>query len=165
MFRFFAASAFALLSTLTFALPAQALSCLPPTPEDSFARYHAAPELYQIWSGRWIKVNPTPEVTGYVDPMTRTAPYPVTYLFQGRMVGPHGMQGPIRRMTVKVDPQCAGPWCASYPENGEAMVGFFERKPSGQRVFSPGACGGASFARTYQNIQRLASCFRSGACI
>ena len=40
MFRFFAASAFALLSTLTFALPAQALSCLPPTPEDSFARYH-----------------------------------------------------------------------------------------------------------------------------
>ena len=119
MFRFFAASAFALLSTLTFALPAQALSCRPPSPEDSFARYHAAPELYQIWSGRWIKV----------------------------------------------DPQCAGPWCASYPENGEAMVGFFERKPSGQRVFSPGACGGASFARTYQSIQRLASCFRSGACI
>ena len=165
MFRFFAASAFALLSTLTFALPAQALSCLPPTPEDSFARYHAAPELYQIWSGRWIKVNPTPDVTGYVDPMTGTAPYPVTYLFQGRMVGPHGMQGPIRRMTVKVDPQCAGPWCASYPENGEQTVGFIERKPSGQRVYSPGACGGASFARTYQNIQRLASCFRSGACI
>ena len=45
MFRFFAASAFALLSALTFALPAQALSCLPPSPESSFARYHAAPEL------------------------------------------------------------------------------------------------------------------------
>ena len=165
MFRFFAASAFALLSVLTFALPAQALSCLPPSPESSFARFHAAPELYQIWSGRWIEVNPTPDVTGYVDPMTGTAPYPVTYLFQGRMVGPHGMQGPIRRMTVKVDPQCAGPWCASYPgeRRGDGRLHRAQaQRPAG---LFPGACGGASFARTYQNIQRLASCFRSGACI
>ena len=165
MLRFFAASAFALLSLLTVALPSQALSCLPPSPEDSFARYHAAPEIYQIWAGRWIKINPTPENTGYVDPITGGIPYPVMYRFRGRMVGPHGMQGPIRQMTVKVDPQCAGPWCSSYPSHGEQIVGFFERKPNGLTVFAPEACGGVSFAQSYQNIQRLASCFRSGACI
>ena len=164
MFRLLSLAAFAVLSALTFATPSQALSCLPPTPESSFARYHAAAEIYQVWSGRWIQINPTPATSGYVDPLTGTAPTPVMYRFRGRMVGPHGMFGSLRTFRVKVDPQCAGPWCANYPRDGETVVGFFERPAAGVRRFETLPCGGASFQRTRQNINRIASCFTSGTC-
>ena len=162
MVRFIAASAFAVLSALTFATPSQALSCLPPTPENSFAFYDAAPEIYQVWTGRWIKTNPTPDTGGYVDPVTGTEPYPVMYRFQGRQVGASGPRGPFRMFRVLVEPQCAGPWCAGYPDGGEQIVGFFERTNTGLRKFSPGACGGAAFPRTAENVNRISSCFTSG---
>jgi len=164
MVRFLAASAFAVLSALTFAAPSQALSCLPPSPEDSFAHYQAAPELYQIWTGKWIKTNATPEINGYVDPVTGTMPFPVMYQFRGKRVGQNGTYGNVKRIRVLVDPQCAGPWCANYPEGGDKIVGFFEVTGQSFRKFTPGACGGASFEQTAQNINRLASCFNSGAC-
>ncbi|MGB1160820.1 MAG: hypothetical protein ACPG40_06370 [Alphaproteobacteria bacterium] len=164
MVRLLSIAAFAVLSAITFATPSQALSCLPPTPENSFARYHAAPELYQVWSGRWIKTHATPNTGGYVDPVNGIEPYPVWYRFRGRMVGPNGAFGPIRLFNVKVDPQCAGPWCAGYPEHGEKIVGFFERPHGSARRFEPLPCGGEAFPRTHQNINRIASCFNSGAC-
>ena len=65
MVRLFSIAAVAVLSALTFAAPSQALSCLRPTPERSFAQFNDAPELYQIWSGRWIQTNPIPEVKSH----------------------------------------------------------------------------------------------------
>jgi hypothetical protein len=162
--RQFSVAAIAILSALTFAAPSQALSCLRPTPERSFAQFHDAPELYQVWSGRWIQTNPIPQTEGYVDPNSGTKPEPVLYRFRGRMVGPQGAFGPIRSFRVKVAPQCAGPWCAQYPSGGEEAVGFFERPPTGARTFEPLPCGGASFSRTIDTIDRIAACFTSGAC-
>lgn len=164
MLRHLSAAAFAALTALIFATPSHALSCLPPSPETSFARYHAAPEIYQVWSGRWIKTHATPEIGGYVDPINGTEPVPVMYRFRGRMVGPNGMFGTLRTFTVKVEPQCAGPWCADYPSHGEKVVGFFERPAVGVLHFDPLPCGGESFTRTGANISRIASCFTSGSC-
>ena len=164
MTRFINATAFAVLTALTFALPGHALSCFPSSPEKSFAHYHAAPEMYQVWSGRWIKINPTPDHGGYVDPVNGVEPYPVMYRFKGRQVGAYGRKGPVRLFPVLVDPQCAGPWCPNYPGAGEQIVGFFERTNSGLRKFSPGACSGAAFKRTAENVHRISSCFTSGMC-
>jgi len=162
--RLFSIAAVAVLSALTFAAPSQALSCLRPTPERSFAQFNDAPELYQIWSGRWIQTNPIPEADGYVDPLSGTKPEPTLFRFRGRMVGPEGVFGPIRSWQVKVAPQCAGPWCAGFPQDGEEVVGFFERPSTGFRRFEPSPCGGDAFPRTIETIDRLSACFTSGAC-
>ena len=164
MLRTLCAAAIAVLTTLSFAVPSSALSYMPPSPESSFARYHAAPELYQVWSGRWIQTQPTPNLGGYVDPLSEAAPIPVLFYFRGRRVGPQGAFGRLRTFPVKVTPQCAGPWCASYPEGGDKAVAFFERPDHGPRRFEEGPCGGASFPRTTGNIQRVAACFTAGMC-
>ena len=164
MFRLLSLAALAMLSTLTFAAPSQALSCLPPSPESSFARYHAASEVYQVWAGRWYKMQPTPNTGGYVDPINGTEPAPVVYQFRGRMVGGEGKFGPRRTLRVRVEPQCAGPWCADYPKNGDTIVGFFKVTGTGVRSFEPLPCGGAAFERNQGNINRIAACFTRGAC-
>ena len=163
MFRLLSAAAIATVTAFAFAAPSSALSCLPPSPESSFANYNAAPELYEVWSGRFVRQGAIPETTGYVNPGDPT-PRTIRYRFQGRRVGTSGAYGPISRFVVQVTPGCAGPWCASYPSNGEQVVGFFENTGSRVRSFEPNPCGGEAFPRTIENVDRISACFTSGLC-
>lgn len=142
--------------------PAQALSCVAPTPESSFERYDAAEEYYQIFTGTLRPLEPVPQASGYTE-----TPNPQTVLF--RFTG-QALTADNRRLTtqsfdVEVTPGCAGPWCAGYPDSSEHIYFFGAPETRGSRLYtySPTACPGSQFSATFDNRQRLQKCL-SGRC-
>ena len=108
---------------------ADALSCLRPSVESSFAAAQASSQIYAMAVGR-LAVPPgaaRPELVNPDEPEGVELPA----RFSGRMATLGGFDRAID-LAVTASVECAGPWCGGVPE-GEVLA-FVEQTPDGWRL-------------------------------
>lgn len=153
----------ALLALMMALLPlqAQALSCLAPTVERSFARFDAAPEVYIVVHGRLtFDESALPKgMTVDKDPPAMTH-VPATLL--GTSLTQDGFSLPFEQ-DVTLEVSCLGPWCGS-AQTGEDVLAFL-RKDEEAYAIAVEPCGGGMFGTPKPDMLEAATaCMRDRDC-
>jgi len=132
-----------------------ALSCMRPDIADVFQNLDAAEGTYSVFMGSFEFVPPK------MQPVSNDAqPQDVNAVFSGQGLGQNGF-GPINPVSVKMQTNCAGPWCGGFPTPGVDVLAFVEHTPQGY-LLHLGPCGGTVFDTTAAPI--VEACMRGEAC-
>lgn len=137
-----------------------ALSCSPPSIEDSFIGYSKAKENYILVTGKLIRKRNV--VLGPLTQGVGARSENFTARFVGQQANRAGFGRPIRA-TVAVSAECGGPWCGSVTMDTPMMT-FLEVTPYGHEL-TVGPCGGSVFYNpTKDQKRRVLQCLRGGVC-
>ena len=133
---------------------AQALSCLRPDPERSFAAASESDLPYLVLTGDLT----APPATG----TTEQRPVSTTARLSGYGLANDGFTVPFDGDVV-LDVTCAGPWCGALPASGPVMA--FARIDGAVPVIELSACGGWLFTDPDQAmLDRMTDCINGKAC-
>ena len=154
----------ALITTLlliAFASPSFALSCLRPDPIETFERLAAAEETYFVIYGQFtFDEDALPQG---VNSFEQTEdPDPIPAWFDGLGLSRVGFVTPYRSH-VQLEVTCAGPWCGSARNGGQAV--YFVPATDSPVTLQAGPCGGMIFDDPAPAVlEMLTSCMQGGSC-
>ncbi len=148
------------MTTVLMAGNALALSCAPPTLEDSYKRWADAPERYFIVSGSLTPASPLPPLPAQGSPNSGidTSNLRAVYRVQGEDVRGFSSIPIDHYIWVRVG--CAGPWCGQFPTAGTEGVMALKQLPDGTLELGVGACPGSIFDSSAK--ARVQQCMTSG---
>ena len=144
------------------AVPALALTCLPPDVVRAYRHAAEAEEAYVVVYGRlafdekrlpqvdWNKQHKTPPDTL------------IPARISGHALSLEGFKTRFSRR-VTLNAQCFGPWCANV-KSGADYLAFLEQTRNGY-VLTLDPCGGMGFPEpSREDLEQVVRCLRGGAC-
>lgn len=154
-----AAMTLAALAYVALAMPAAALSCLRPEVAMTFAQAQEDPRVYVLARGRLTPLAGEQPPAAPADP-NEGRPYSLRTEFAGVLATRDGFDVDAT-LPVRVEVDCAGPWCGGMPE-GEALM-FLERRGEGY-VLEAGPCPWFAFEADDASVSQALSCLRGDDC-
>lgn len=145
--------------------PAQALSCLRPTVQASFAAADAAEADYVLAVGR-LALFPGVRLPPPVEEGEAPVPYALRAVFEGHLATLDGFTDPAR-FDLMVEVDCEGPWCGAVPLGDEDLLLFVERRPVGGEVANvlvEGPCPRWALTATPEVVEGAVACLRGEGC-
>lgn len=151
--------AIAVLLSTALAGQAQALSCLRPSVQSSFAQASEAEAQYMLAVGR-LQLLPDEKIPAVGDDPNDRKGYSVQTRFDGRLAAADGFTEEASfPLTVEVG--CAGAWCGGVPL--DRMLIFVERR-EGANVLVEGPCPQFALTATPEVVEGALACLRGAAC-
>ncbi len=141
---------------------AQALSCMPPSVEVSYARAAASEHEYIVFHGviRFdeSKLPEAPRGNPNDTPKETRIPARIEGMAMSRSGFDHAIS---RKITLSVP--CRGPWCGGL-KSGARYLAFLRREGAGYELVAE-PCGGWAFSGTTDaHAQAAHACYKSGSC-
>ena len=124
---------------------ALALSCLPPTIEGSYQQWSDSPDRYYLVSGNLTPLSPVPQVPspGSLSAGMQAPDLRAVYRIEGEVL--YAEQAVPIDHVIWVRVNCAGPWCAGFPDEGTTGVMALRQLPDYTLELGMNPCGGDIF--------------------
>lgn len=143
--------------------PAHALSCMRPSPVNSFVEFNTRDDTYvMLYGALSFDGDAVPPHTETADGMSR-ADVTFTARFDGMGASMDGFTVPVDA-EIRVTETCLGIWCARVPEGRPVLI-FAARSPDGTLSVSEGPCAFAVLAHvTETQLDQAIACMKGKTC-
>lgn len=144
------------------ALPAHALSCLPPDVARTFNRAAEAEDTYIVVHGTLTFDTSKLPQADWQNQQNKPPNTLIPARLTGQSMSKAGFKTPFDS-AITLNAQCLGLWCAG-AKSGTPYLAFLERGTQGYTLVL-GPCGGLGFADpTPEMLRKALQCFRGSPC-